>query len=761
MDTLLQNLFIKVLNMSITGTYMIIFVLLIRFPLKKAPKIFSYSLWGVVLFRLACPYTFSTAFSFLKSFSFLSKTEPVPADIGLMKQPCVDLGVNKVNDIINSSLPAASPTGSVNLVQIILAIISFVWVAGMLAILLYSIVSYIMLKKRIRTAILAQDNVFECEGIQTPFVLGIVKPKIFLPVNLSENEKIFILKHEQTHIKRLDYLVKPIAFLVLCIHWFNPFAWLSFIIMSRDMEMSCDEKVIRELGSGIKREYSSSLLSMAVSRKLISASPLAFGESNVKNRIKNVLNYKKPSFWAAIVLAVLVAVIGIWLISNPKSDKRESDLQIQSYLKYRTEYVGDNSKVGGLINLMTFPLVLSYERIRLGTDEKPYKLTVDFNASTIELDHEMVSEFNLFEKNSIILFSLIKNVDEINYVIDDGARSKTMQFSRDWANKAMNSNVWKSSENEKDFSRFFKKVEAMYSKTASKNVVTVDRSDKEGESFIEYIKNLSVSVEASLKAIISTPLSSSNPNDYISAHQKDYEKIIKYGGKDALEYMLLQFKTSKVQNDLRGQIMMRLCKDLLGPKNNVLDEKLLPLEWYSKLKIIEQTAVPDFTYEGNDTVLKLVYEIETEKHQSMKSNGGFLIVAPHIHVKYEEGNELKVFISTLSTVYNLYDKLVCESSSWMAPAAITYIKNPDGSYSLKKYEQAEEGSLAVPSIKKFCTMPVSGKNINGLADSIIKYYANYSDLIKLNTDNLKELLKENKHTGVSLKTNSGSIVPLT
>lgn len=279
-----QNLFVNILNMSLTGTYVILFVLLIRLPLKKAPKVFSYSLWGAVLFRLVSPYSFSTAFSLLKSISFTnSKPELIPINLGLMGQPSVDLGVDRVNNVINSSLPAATPYASANPMQIILAILSAVWITGVLIMAFYTIVSYIRLKKKINTAILAHDNVFECENIDTPFVLGILKPKIYLPRVLSENEKTYILKHEQIHIKRLDYLVKPFAFLVLCIHWFNPFVWLSFILMSRDMEMSCDEKVIKELGNVIKRDYSASLLSMAVNRSLVSGSPLAFGESNIKN----------------------------------------------------------------------------------------------------------------------------------------------------------------------------------------------------------------------------------------------------------------------------------------------------------------------------------------------------------------------------------------------------------------------------------------------------------------------------------------------
>jgi len=747
MDYSLQNLFVNILNLSLTGTYVILFVLLIRLPLKKAPKVFSYSLWGAVLFRLISPYSFSAAFSLLKPISVTnSKPEFIPLNLGLMGQPTVDIGVNSANSIINSPLPATTLYASANPMQIILAILSVVWIVGVLIMALYSIASYLRLKKKIYTAILAHDNVFECEKIDTPFVLGILKPIIYLPIGLSENEKTYILKHEQIHIKRLDYLVKPFAFVVLCIHWFNPFVWLSFIMMSRDMEMSCDEKVIKELGNVIKRDYSASLLSMAVNRRLVPGSPLAFGESNIKNRIRNVLDYKKTSFWVVMAAAILVVVIGFGLISNPKPEKSSSELKLPSYLSNRTEYVGNASKVGGIIKLFTFPANVSYDHFELQTGSKPYGVTVYLKTDAGKLDEAMVSDDIQYQKNSLILFSLIGNADEIIYNLSDGIKSNTMQFSRAWANNTMNMDVWKASENQSDYSAFLNNLEHKFS--VNINAETTG-------------KNPSLTVEQSLILIMSSPLNSSNPNDYISAHQKEYENIIKYQGKDALDYMLQQFKTGNVKNDLRGQIMMKLCKELLGPKNNVLDDSLSSLEWYSKLNVKEQTALPDFSYQSNDPVLKLVYKTEIEKNQGMKYNGGFLIVAPHIHGSYEEGNELKVFVTTYSSTYNLYGKLITESAGGIVPTAITYIKNSDGSYSLDKYEQAKDGSYFGPSIKNFCTMPVSGKEITGLADVILKHYSNYDDILKLNTENLTVHLKLNKQMGVSQKTNSGNIVPLT
>ena len=318
MEQVLVDSFRTVLNMSITASYVILFVLLARLPLKKAPKIFSYSLWAVVLFRLICPVSFSSALSFL-GFLKTKNMEHIPADLALMTQPKVNVGLYNVNQVINSSLPAANPASSANPLQIILFIISVLWVLGMLSLLVYSVVSYFLLNRKVGTALRLQDNIYECEGIQSPFVLGIIKPRIYLPLGFSEAEKGYLLKHEEIHIRRLDYLVKPLAFLVLCIHWFNPLVWLSFSLMTKDMEMACDERVIKELGTNLKKDYSNSLLSLAVKRKIIGGSPLAFGESNPKSRIVNVLNYKRPVFGVVLLAGVVILVISAGLMANPQS----------------------------------------------------------------------------------------------------------------------------------------------------------------------------------------------------------------------------------------------------------------------------------------------------------------------------------------------------------------------------------------------------------------------------------------------------------
>lgn len=309
----MSGIFLTVLDMSLTASYAALAVMAARFFLRKAPKIFSYALWAVVLFRLLCPFTFESNISMIPVY-----TESIPENIVFEETAPYNgnSNINTVNNPAQSSLPPINPPASVNSTDIMAGIGAYVWIAGIIILLTYGVVSYFKLKTKLTTATLVNDNIFETDQISTPFVLGIIKPKIFLPVTISENELDYIIKHEQTHIKRYDYIIKPIAFLALTIHWFNPLIWISYFLMSRDMEMSCDESVVKSTNGDIRIKYSNTLLSLSIkqSRLLI---PLAFGESNVKSRIKNILNYKKPSFWIFAAAVVIVLIFVITLGTNP------------------------------------------------------------------------------------------------------------------------------------------------------------------------------------------------------------------------------------------------------------------------------------------------------------------------------------------------------------------------------------------------------------------------------------------------------------
>lgn len=319
----MERIFLSVLNMSLTASFVIAAIILARIPLKRAPKIISYALWAVAGFRLVFPFTLEGSFSLLPF-----NSTPIPQDIAVQAVPRIDSGITVIDKAVSAALPAATPVTSINPLQIWLFIGTCIWLFGIAVMLIYSFVSIVVLKRRLHSATLIEGNLYEAHNLKTPLVIGIFKPKIYIPAALTDEEHCFIVLHERTHIRRHDHAVKMFAYLVLCLHWFNPLVWAAFILMGADMEMSCDECVIRKLGGEIKSAYSLSLVRVASGRKILNGSPLAFGEGGMKVRIKNVLNFKKPSRVIITLSIVLVTVMSAGFAVNRAIDGSILDLII-------------------------------------------------------------------------------------------------------------------------------------------------------------------------------------------------------------------------------------------------------------------------------------------------------------------------------------------------------------------------------------------------------------------------------------------------
>lgn len=333
---MVEGLFISVLNMSLTASYVIIAIMLVRLFLKKAPKIVSYALWAVAGFRLVFPFSFESKFSLMPF-----EAEPVTNFVnsyvgGSIQSP----GLTPKIGSSSISIPMLkTPTEvSTHFGHFGLQLAEVIWLIGIAALLIYSIVSILLLNRHLSGAVLYEGNIYEAENLKTPFVLGFIRPKIYIPTGLFAEEKSYIILHEQTHIRRFDHVVKLASFLILCVHWFNPFVWIAFILMSSDMEMSCDERVLKEMGGNIKKAYSTSLLSMAAGRHLISSSPLAFGEGNIKGRIKNVLNFKKPAAWTIVVSVILVVALSIGFATNRNNKNSMEPWSPQPEIEDQDEY---------------------------------------------------------------------------------------------------------------------------------------------------------------------------------------------------------------------------------------------------------------------------------------------------------------------------------------------------------------------------------------------------------------------------------------
>lgn len=445
----------KILNMSLTAGIVVVLVLLARLPLKKAPKVFSYVLWAVVLFRLLCPVSFSSDFSLLGIFNSPNVTNGsityVPADIVHAENPQVNLLFPGISQAINETLPQGDEQTVADPLEAPMAIATFLWLFGIAVMLTYSVVSVLLLKKRLKSARNTVGNIYEADNLKTPFVLGVIRPRIFIPTGLSVEEKSYIIRHEQTHIRRFDHIIKPFAFFVLSIHWFNPLVWIAFVVMGADMELSCDERVIKEMGGDIKKAYSVSLLSLATEKRIINGSPLAFGEGNVGGRIKNVLNYKKPALWIIAAAVIACIAVSVCLLSNPRArdDASRQHPYAEQLFENRTSYVGDNSAVAGIVNLLIFPADVAYDHIELQTASEPYGVEVYFRVTPeVEAAYDQAEPENIdvFRINACIMLSLIENADKITFRMDDGTENTVdLIFTREWAEGIVGIDLWKES----------------------------------------------------------------------------------------------------------------------------------------------------------------------------------------------------------------------------------------------------------------------------------------------------------------------------
>ena len=313
-----KTAFLKLANMSISASWLVLAILVLRLVLKKAPKWVNVLLWGIVAVRLICPFTIESALSLIPS------TQTIPMNIEMAAKPAIDSGVEAVNSMVNPIIAASftpSPGASANPLQIWIPLAAVIWTFGMVLMFLYTAISYWRLNRRIDTAVLYRDNIFQSENVSSPFVLGIIKPKIYLPFHMNQQDFQHVVAHEQAHIRRKDHWWKPLGFLLLTIHWFNPLMWLAYILLCRDIELACDEKVIKNLGCEQRANYTQALVASSVNKRMISACPLAFGEVCVKERVKSVMHYKKPAFWIVVLASAACVFVAVFFLTNPKQDR--------------------------------------------------------------------------------------------------------------------------------------------------------------------------------------------------------------------------------------------------------------------------------------------------------------------------------------------------------------------------------------------------------------------------------------------------------
>ena len=426
----MNEFFLKIINMSISASWLIFAVLILRLVLKKAPKWVNVLLWGIVAIRLICPFSFESALSLIPS------AETFPKKI--ISGPSFDVqsGITPVDNRINDYLGDRyfeGVTVPANNGNTIMTILTIVWTIGILLLVAYTVISYWRLHREIDTAVRYKDNIFQSENVSSPFVLGLIKPRIYLPFKLDGQDMEHVVAHEQAHIRRKDHWWKPLGFLLLTIHWFNPLMWLAYVLLCRDIELACDEKVIKGLSNEHRADYTQALVACSVNRRMIAACPLTFGEVGVKERVKSVMNYKKPAFWVIIIAVIVCVGVAVCFLTNPKQDRYT--LRIVVPAGSQEEFVYTDEEVSTVRNSIkiwsgdglgdTEVLLFPVNK----TAETGYTATYLTHGMSVEFDAEKDTWFKIGvnmqnpTNEDIIVYVEVENVevrivDEINSVIE-------------------------------------------------------------------------------------------------------------------------------------------------------------------------------------------------------------------------------------------------------------------------------------------------------------------------------------------------------
>lgn len=317
----MSEVFLKIVNMSISASWIVLAVLLLRLILKKAPKWVNVMLWGIVAVRLICPFSIESALSLIPS------RETISPEIMMDWTPEISTGIAPLDQVVNpviSTSFAPNPGASANPLQILIPVAANLWFMGVLVMLAYTAISYLTLRRKLRMAVILRSNIFQCETVSSPFVLGILRARIYLPYTIDGKNLDHVVAHEQAHIRRMDHWWKPLGFLLLTIHWFNPLMWVAYILLYRDIELACDEKVIAELGNEQRADYTQALVACAVNRRMIAACPLAFGEVGVKARVKSIMNYRKPTFWIIVIGVAVCLIAALCFLTDPNPSREFS-----------------------------------------------------------------------------------------------------------------------------------------------------------------------------------------------------------------------------------------------------------------------------------------------------------------------------------------------------------------------------------------------------------------------------------------------------
>lgn len=732
----MEKLFLTVLNMSLTGAFVIAVICLARLALKKAPKIISYALWGVAGFRLAFPFSIQGMFSLLPF-----NSAPIPQDIAMQAVPRIHSGITSLDNSVSAALPVATPAASMNPLQGAITIGSCIWLLGIAVMLLYGFVSVLLLKHSLRDSVLDGDNLYVSENLKTPFVIGFFKPKIYLPTGLSGAERRYIVLHEKTHIRRHDHAVKMFAYLVLCLHWFNPLAWVAFVLMGADMEMSCDECVMKELGEDIKTAYSLSLVRLAAGHKILNGSPLAFGEGGMKKRIKNVLNFKKRSrgiMVAAVALAAML-IVG-FSVNRTVKDSPEASALVPASGTYYLENPTEKQRFERLAS------VTLYDDGRVWLRTPPIS-SYALPDCTLSITNDELSIHADIATEAEEEFFGVKNGEVIaRFTI---AEDKTVIFQ--WAAVPLFADVG---------ARYVFMPDSPSVATYEQRLLTLNDvreiTQKYGPNLtMEDLRGYAGTEGASGGTYVIQYFVDDGPYLLIVASldrqtvlYTNFTYAADGGGSQSID--IRYYDVDKFIADGTKELVRELPSDLID--------------------------LPDFKPEnptgiyGGETDGKTYGGIINTAilNQYGDAKKGFLIYAPTIHGVYEEEGKLRAFVTVHYEHYRLKGKILTGQTGSVIPAAITF-KREDrtGGWVMEEYTEIgsspdfPDGAYFGDSIRKLCVLPVSGEEIKGLAQRILDDYGDHTSRKELLRESLIEHLLQYGQADVFLQNPDGNLEKLT
>lgn len=441
---MLNDLFTSVYRMGITGSITIIIVILLRYIFRKLPRKYSYILWLIVFFRLICPFTLESPIGIFDKEIVNNTYGNIEKVINLRQDSDA---LNKDHEIIKK------PKENTNYIDYI-QIISLIWFLGLVILTSKSIFSYIKFKKVLSNSSLLYNNIYRTTYSDVPFVLGIIKPKIYIPFDINDDDIKLVLLHEKIHIKRLDYISRLLAYLITIIHWFNPLVWLAYRLSGEDMEMSCDEKVIDVLGNSSKKKYSASILSIASGQNPYKSSNLiTYTNNNTKKRIHNILKFRNITREERTF--VILLIVGLFLVLGLNSESHDKSFDYNSLIEYRTKYIGNASSLGNIASRLENIPGSKYGGISLKTDKVPYGVTVNLIMDKNTFDNLDIEKNTTLKVNACLIFALVENADFVIYKTENkDGEIKSIKYDFRWAEELLDMNLYDQSQSQSKFENF-------------------------------------------------------------------------------------------------------------------------------------------------------------------------------------------------------------------------------------------------------------------------------------------------------------------